>query len=59
MLGLLGFIILQKDTFNSSLLMFIHVAVEVKEMSIGSFCDNLMNSDLVLDGNLETFSNLI
>ena len=37
------------------MLPFIHVAVEVKEVSSRSCCETLMNSDTALDGNLDTF----
>ena len=47
--GLLGFLVLP----------LIHVAVSVKEVSGGSFCDTLRSSDPVLDGNLVTFYSCI
>ena len=58
-LGSLGFVIFKNDTSNFELLPFIHVDVAGNEVSGGYFCDTLINSDPVLDRNLETFSSRI
>ena len=55
-LGLLGLIISRKYPSRFSVLLFIHVPVAVKEVSGGSCCDTLINSNTVLDVYLETFS---
>ena len=45
-----------KDTLNFSVLEFIYVAVMGKDMYGGYCCTSILNSELVLGGNLEIFS---
>ena len=54
-LCLLGFLISRKDPSNFAVFLFIQVAVAVKYVSVGSCCDDLMNSNPIKASNLEAF----